>query len=78
MTTSKTITASPPYIQTRHNLEHVHILSDLHVLTCIAVMYMQSQVQPYKTGQKSVYMPRMSARAHVIKFRKKVKEKETQ
>ena len=78
MTTSKTLTASAPYIQTRHNLVHVHILSDLHVLTCIAVMYMHSQVQPYKTDQTSVYMPRMSARAHVIKFRKKVKKKETQ
>ena len=75
MTTSKTLTASAPYIQTRHNLVHVHILSDLHVLTCIAVMYMHSQVQPYKTDQTSVYMPRMSARAHVIKFRKKVKKK---
>ena len=78
MTTSKTITASPPYIHTRHNLVHVHILSDLHVLTCIAVMYMHSKVQPYKTDQTSVYMPRMSARAHVIRFRKKVKKKETQ
>ena len=75
MTTSKTLTASAPYIQTRHNLVHVHILSDLHVLTCIAVMYMHSQVQPYKTDQTSVYMPRMSARAHVIKFRKKVKKR---
>ena len=74
MTTSKTLTASAPYIQTRHNFVHVHILSDLHVLTCIAVMYMHSQVQPYKTDQTSVYMPRMSARAHVIKFRKKVKK----
>ena len=79
MTTSKTLTASAPYIQTRHNLVHVHILSDLHVLTCIAVIHMHSQVQPYKTDQTSVYMPRMSARAHVIKFRKKVKKKkETQ
>ena len=52
MTTSKTLAASAPYIQTRHNLVHVHILSDLHVLTCIAVMYMHSQVQPYKTDQK--------------------------
>ena len=78
MTTSKTITASAPYIQTRHNLVHVHILSDLHVLTCIAVMYMHSQVQPYKTDQTSVCMPRMSSRAHVINFRKKVKKKETQ
>ena len=75
MTTSKTLTASVPYIQTRHNRVHVHILSDLHVLTCIAVMYMHSQVQPYKTDQTSVYMPGMSARAHVIKFRKKVKKK---
>ena len=75
MTISKTITASAPYIQTRHNHVHVHILSDLHVLTCIAVMYMHSQVQPYKTDQTSVYMPRMSSRAHVIKFRKKVKKK---
>ena len=75
MTTSKTLTASAPYIQTRHNLVHVHILSDLHVLTCIAVMYMHSQVQTYKTDQTSVYMPRMSARAHVIKFRKKVKKR---
>ena len=74
MTTSKTLTASAPYIQTRHNLVHVHILSDLHVLTCIAVMYMHSQVQPYKTDQTSVYMPRMSARVHVI-FRKKVKKR---
>ena len=74
MTTSKTLTASAPYIQTRHNLAHVHILSDLHVLTCIAVMYMHSKVQPYKTDQTSVYMPRMSATAHVIKFRKKVKK----
>ena len=74
MTTSKTLTASVPYIQTRHNRVHVHILSDLHVLTCIAVMYMHSQVQPYKTDQTSVYMPGMSARAHVIKFRKKVKK----
>ena len=56
MTTSKTITASAPYIQTRHNLVHVHILSDLHVLTCIAVMCMHSQVQPYKTDQTSVFM----------------------
>ena len=76
MTSSKTLIASTPYIQTRHNLVHVHILSDFHVLTCIAVMYMRSQVQPYKTDQTSVYMPRMSARAHVIKFRKKVKKKE--
>ena len=76
MTTSKTLTASVPYIQTRHNRVHVHILSDLHVLTCIAVMYMHSQVQPYKTDQTSVYMPGMSARAHVIKFRKKVKKNE--
>ena len=74
MTTSKTLTASAPYIQTRHNLVHVHILSDLHVLTCIAVMYMHSQVQTYKTDQTSVNMPRMSARVHVIKFRKKVKK----
>ena len=77
MTTSKTLTASVPYIQTRHNRVHVHILSDLHVLTCIAVMYMHSQVQPYKTDQTSVYMPGMSARAHVIKFRKKVKKEMT-
>ena len=33
---------------------------------------MHSQVQPYETDQTSVYMPRMSARAHVIKFRKKL------
>ena len=78
MTISKTITASAPYIQARHNLVHVHILSDLHMLTCMAVMYMHSQVQQYKTDQTSVYMPRMSSRAHVIKFRKKVKKNETQ